>query len=89
MSLKSIIYSIFSVLLFYGLVITDIFMFSINWAVGVVGIVLVLTIPPILVKRAISSANGPIDKLISKIIVPVLYLVGLAAILLIYFYAWI
>lgn len=87
MSLKSIIFSIFAVLLFYGLVITTIVLFGIDVILGIVGIVLTLTIPPILVRRAISSANGVIDKLLARIVVPILYLVGLGAILLTYFLA--
>ena len=87
MSLKSIIFSIFALLVFYGLVIATIVLFGIDLILGIVGIVLVLVIPPILVRRAIKSANGLIDKLIARIVVPVLYLVGLGTILLTYFLA--
>ena len=87
MSLKTIIYSIISVILFWGFLILTLVLFGINGVLGIIGIVLTLTIPPILMRRALSSSKGIIDKLIAKIIVPVLYLFGLAAILLTYFLA--
>ena len=88
MSIKSIILSVVSVLLFYGFLALILFLFGIHWIVGIIGIVLTLVIPPILMRKAISSANGFVDKLIAKIIVPILYLVGIGATLLTYFYAF-
>lgn len=87
MSLKTIIYSILSVLLFWGFLIVTLVLFGFNVVLGIIGIVLTLTIPPILMRRALSSSNGILDKIIAKFVVPILYLVGLAAILLTYFFA--
>lgn len=87
MSLKTIIYSIISVLLFWGFLILALVLFGFNVVLGIIGIVLTLTIPPILMRRALASSKGILDKMIAKFIVPILYLVGLAAILLTYFFA--
>ena len=85
MSLKSILYSILSVLLFYALLAVTVILFSIYWLLGLLGIVMVLVIPPILTRRAIVAACGILDKLIAKYIVPVLMLIGIVAVLLIMF----
>ena len=83
MSLKSIIFSILTVLLFYGLLAVTVFiLFSIFWLLGIVGIVVTLAVTSAFGRKAIVSSDGIIDGLVAKIIVPVLILVGLAAILL-------
>ena len=83
MSIKSIILSILSVLLFYGLLAVTVILFSIYWLLGILGIVIILVVTPILVRKAIAEANGFIDKLIAKYIVAVLMLIGIGATLLI------
>lgn len=85
MSLKSVLCSIFSVLLFWGFLAVTVFLFSIYWILGILGIVMVLGIPAILVRKAIIAANGILDKLIAKYVVPVLMLIGVGATLLIVF----
>lgn len=85
MSIKSLLCSILSVVFFVGFVVLTIILFGINVFLGVLGIVLTLVIPPILVRKAYHEASGIIDKLIVKIIVPVLSLIGIVAVLLIYF----
>ncbi|MCH5147450.1 MAG: hypothetical protein J1F61_05565 [Clostridiales bacterium] len=85
MSWKSLLFSILSVLLFWGLLAVTVFLFSIYWILGILGIVMVLVIPAILVRKAIISANGILDKLIAKYVVPALMLIGVGATLLIVF----
>lgn len=85
MSGKSLLLSILSVLLFWGLLAVTVFLFSIYWILGILGIVMVLVIPAILVRKAIISANGILDKLIAKYVVPALMLIGVGATLLIVF----
>ena len=85
MSGKSIMLSVLSVLLFVGLLVATIFLFRIEWIVGVAGIVVMVFVPPIVVRKAYTAASGILDRLIAKFIVPVLFLVGLAATLLIFF----
>lgn len=85
MSGKSLLFSILSVLLFWGLLAVTVFLFSIYWILGILGIVMVLVIPAILVRKAIISANGILDKLIAKYVVPALMLIGVGATLLIVF----
>ena len=75
MSLKSIIYSICAVVLAGALLLADTFLFGMNTILGIIGIVLVLIIPGVLIRKAIRSANGFIDKVIAKFIAPVLILV--------------
>ena len=83
MSIKSIIYSILSVLLFYGFLALTVFLFAFYWVLGLIGIAAVLIVPFIFTKKAIVSAVGFIDKLIAKFFVPVLMLMGVVATLLI------
>ena len=85
MSGKSLLFSILSVLLFWGLLAVTVFLFAIYWILGILGIVMVLVIPAILVRKAIKSANGILDKLIAKYVVPALMLIGVGATLLIVF----
>ena len=85
MSLKSIFLSVLGVLLFLGFAFLTLFLFGINIALGILGIVLTLVIPPIVIRSAVASAKGIIDKLIAKIIVPIASLLGLGAIVLSFF----
>ena len=82
MSLKSILCSIFAVLIFLGMLFGTIVLFGINIILGIVGIVVIVTVPSLLIRKAISSAQGVIDKLIAKAIVPIAIFLGTAAILL-------
>ena len=85
MSWKSILCSIFSVLLFYGLLFATLIMFGIQVILGIVGVSLTLVLPPLLLRSAVASARGIIDRLLAKIIAPILLVLGLAAILLAFF----
>lgn len=81
MSWKSIICSIFAVLLFIAVVFAIAFLFSLNILIGFASIVLTV-IPALLQRKALRLSGGIIDKLIAKIIVPILFVViGLLAIL--------
>lgn len=74
MSGKSILLSILSVLLWIGTIFAIAFLFSFTLIAGIAGIVL-LIFPVILQRKAVSSATGILDKLIAKIIVPILCVV--------------
>lgn len=74
MNKKSILLSIFSVLLFIVVVFAIVFLFKFMIIAGIAGIVL-LIFPAILQRKALSEATGIIDKLIAKFIVPVLFVV--------------
>lgn len=75
MSGKSILLSIFSVLLFVVVVFVIAFAFSFNILIGFASIVL-LILPVILQRKALDEASGIIDKLIAKFIVPVIFVLG-------------
>ena len=85
MSFKSIFLSILTVILFWGLAILTVFLFGVELIAGIAGLVVTLVIPPIVMRKAIGAANGFLDRLFAKFVVPVLVLVGLGAILLYYF----
>ena len=74
MSGKSIVQSIISVLLFCATIVAIVFLFKTSILLGIAGIVL-LIIPELIRRKALSNASGLIDKLIAKFIVPVLFLV--------------
>lgn len=74
MSWKSVRLSIYSLLLFIGAVLGIIFLFKFNILLGFAGIVL-LIIPAILQRKALDAADGIVDKVIAKFIVPTLFLI--------------
>lgn len=74
MSGKSIILSILSVLLFVGVVFATVFMFKTSILLGILGIVL-LIIPEIVRRKALSKSSGFLDKILAKFVVPVLFVV--------------
>lgn len=74
MSGKSIVQSIISVLLFCAVIVATVFLFKTSIPLGFIGIVM-LVIPEIVRRKALSNATGIIDKLIAKFIVPILFLV--------------
>ena len=87
MSLKSILYSVFAVLLAGGLLVADVVLFGIATILGIVGIVLILIVPGILLRKARNEASGVLDKIIAKFIAPILILVvGAFTILGIFFW---
>ena len=74
MSLKSIIYSIISVLFFGAVIVGIVFLFKFSIIAGIAGIVL-LIFPAMLQRKALHEAEGIIDKFIAKFVVPVLFVV--------------
>ena len=82
MSLKAILYGILTVLLFYGLLALTVFLFALDWKIGIVGIILLIVIPPIPARKAYSSTVGILDRLLLKFGIPVLMLLGIGAALL-------
>ena len=74
MSGKSILLSILSIVLFVAAIFGIVFLFKFSIIAGIPGIVL-LVIPVIVQRKAVSEANGLLDKLFAKFIVPVLFLV--------------
>lgn len=85
MSFKSILCSIFAVLFTCGMLFGTLILFSIYWLLGIVGIAVLVTVPSILIRKAVVSATGIIDKLVAKIIVPILIVLGIGGILLAFF----
>ncbi|MCH5148326.1 MAG: hypothetical protein J1G05_03050 [Clostridiales bacterium] len=74
MSGKSILLSILSVVLFIGVVFIIAFAISVNFLFGILALFLMI-IPAALQRKALSSSRGIIDRLIAKIIVPILFVV--------------
>ena len=85
MSVKSILCSVFGVLLFWGLLIVTIVLFTINIVLGVIGVIVLATVPAALLRTAVVSANGLISKLIAKVIAPLAAAIGFGIILLTFF----
>ncbi len=71
MNFKSIRFSIYSLVLFVGLIFGIVFLFKFNILIGFAGIVLLL-IPAKLQRIAIDEANGKVDKFIAKYLVLIL-----------------
>ena len=76
MSWKSIRFSIYTILLFCGLLVGIVFLWNIYFVLGIVGIVLLLVFPGMLMRKAIREASGFFDTLFAKYITP-----GAAAVL--------
>ena len=72
MSWKSLLCSIFAVLLAGGFIYLDIVLFGIALILGIIGIVLTVAIPVTLIRKAIAESYGVADKLIAKIVAPAL-----------------
>lgn len=75
MSGKSILCSIFSVLLFVAVVFAIVFLFKSFGIAGIVGFVL-LIFPEMLRRKAVSKSNGFLDRVLAKFVVPALFLAG-------------
>ena len=72
MSWRSIKYSLLAVILTSALLVGDAFLFGINTILGIAGIVLLLIVHGMLIRKATREAAGLIDKLIAVLIAPVL-----------------
>lgn len=86
MSKKSLILSILSAFLFIGIIVGIVFMFKTQFIIGFISLFAIL-IPVSLNRKAISEANGKIDELVAKFLVPVIAFVGLIFVVL-YFALW-
>ena len=82
MSLKSLFCSIFAVIVFLGMLFGTIVLFGINVILGIVGVIIMLVVPSSLIGKAVTSAAGVLDKLVAKVIVPIVIILGTGAILL-------
>ena len=74
-SWKSILYSILSVVLTAALLLADTFLFGIETILGIIGIVLILIVPGVMLRKAKREARGILDKLIALLIAPALILI--------------
>lgn len=70
MSWKSILWSILSLVITIGLLFGATFLFMVNIVLGIIGIVLIIVIPQITMRKARDEATGIIDKVIAKYILP-------------------
>ena len=87
MSKKSILYSILAILSGGGMIFADILLFGIETILGIIGIVLTLILPGIFMRKAISHAEGIFDRLLAKLITPVLIIIfGGLALLAVFFW---
>lgn len=71
MSKKSILLSILSLLLFAAVLVGIIFLFKTHFMFVIIG-VLLFFFPVMMQKKAIDAANGKIDAIIAKFVVPAL-----------------
>lgn len=86
MSGKSILYSILSLILYIAFLIGTVFLFKMQFILGIVGIAL-LFIPFKLQRKAIDEASGVFDKIFAKYIIPILLAIAILFIIL-YFTLW-
>ncbi|MBO4569692.1 MAG: hypothetical protein J5689_00545 [Clostridia bacterium] len=83
MSVKSILLSLLSLVLFLGFIIGIVFLFKTQFILGFIGIFLEI-IPIKIHQKAVDEANGGIDKIFAKYVVPVLALIGIVFIILLF-----
>ncbi len=86
MSIKSILLSILSLILYAGMIVGIVFLFRVQFIVGLIGII-ALIIPFLVQRKAIGLANGKFDKFFSKYIIPTILAVALVFVVL-YFTLW-
>ena len=75
MSWQSFKYSLLAVILTAVLLLGDTFLFALQTILGIIGIVLILIVPGVLLRKANANAAGFLDKLICRFIAPVLIVV--------------
>ena len=83
MSVKSILLSVLSLVLFVGYAIGIVFLFKVKFIIGFIGLFLII-IPIKVHEKAVDEANGPIDKFIAKFGVPILALIALVFVVLLF-----
>jgi len=81
MSIKSILLSILSLILYVGILVGMVFMFKVHFMLGIVGIAL-LFIPFKIQRKAIDEASGKFDTLFAKYIIPVILVIALLFVIL-------
>ena len=72
MSWKSMLLSVLAMVLFAGMLLGVVYLFMYYWGLGIVGIVLLAIFPRMLFRKAADLAVGPIDKLLAKVVAPIL-----------------
>ena len=72
MSWKSIMLSIFTIVLMSALLFGVLFLFRIYFVLGIIGIVVWIIVPGVLRRKAIKEASGILDTILAKYITPVL-----------------
>ena len=82
MNWKSIRFSIYTILFFCGLLVCTVFLFQLDIMLGVFGIIALIVFAPMLAKRAVSEASGKIDKLVAKLITPLVCAVAFVFLML-------
>ena len=83
MSIKSIILSILSVLVFGGLLFVTVFiLFGLGAILGIIGIIVTVVVTSALTGAAIKSSQGFIDKLLAKVVVPIVIILIVGGLLL-------
>ena len=83
--MKSIIYSIFTVLAAWGLSVLTAFLFGMELILGIVGIVVTVAVVSALGTKANTTAGGLINKLIARVVMQLLNVFGIGGILLYFF----
>lgn len=86
MSGKSILFSILALVLYAALIVGIVFMFKVQFIVGIIGIIL-LFIPFKIQRKAIDEADGKFDQIFAKYIIAALLLIAIVFIIL-YFTMW-
>ncbi|MCR5553334.1 MAG: hypothetical protein K6F08_01110 [bacterium] len=83
MSIKSVLLSLLSLVLFLGFIIGIVFLFKTQFILGFIAIFLEI-IPIKIHQKAVDEANGGVDKAFAKFGVPILVLVGIVFIVLLF-----
>lgn len=83
--MKSIVLSVITVIAALGLTVATIFLFGVNLVLGIVGIVVTVAVVSALGTKANTTAGGLINKLIARVVMPLLIVFGIGGILLYFF----
>lgn len=84
MSWKSLGFSIFTFVLTIGLLFVATFLFMVGPVLGIIGIVILIIVPQIMMRKALNMATGIIDIVVAKYIMPIaIIIVGSMAVMMI------
>ena len=75
MSWRSIKFSLLAVILTAVLLFADTFLFGVQTILGIIGIVLILIVPGLLIRKAKAEAAGIGDKIIAFVVAPALIII--------------